>query len=444
MSRPRRFRWLRFAPLLLVLVVGIGWGRKALTPPLHVARFADGTTVTVHEIDWGPGNEYVDGTAWDRLIAPFMSPWKRPQVRSVHAPDPQTPVIWFSDQGPSAGAWDDISVFDEHGCESRATAAWTRFVSASFTPSGNQLRLVGLHSLAPPAYPRRGRLLGVRFWDRSDRILGEVRLANPSRGTHPSWQDEPLKLSEALDDLHRIRLDHFKTGFPLGGGWTHPVLYGNTKIGLEITRGGRPTVDWVPYYASIHDATGNTYPGLRHQGMGGPRARIHQLSDLVTLFPDDEIYRVKVACGRTRTASFAPDELWTLPDVPPADAGGESKPVVVARDGLELQGEVVREAETRSLQLQVSINHGTPDLYLTVVRAVDESGREIQLPSEVANGYSGPSIHYFPTNSSTRYDLPVPRWGRKVTLTVAVQRAKWVEFTATPARPAEADTGAVR
>jgi hypothetical protein len=72
-------------------------------------------------------------------------------------------------------------------------------------------------------------------------------------------------------------------------------------------------------------------------------------------------------------------------------------------------------------------------MWLSLVRAVDEEGRELALPDLL------PQLHYFPfeSHNGTMFELPLKITRRMETLdlTLALQKTRTVEFLAVPERP---------
>ncbi|MFN3650313.1 MAG: hypothetical protein ACK47B_12120 [Armatimonadota bacterium] len=416
MSRPRRFRWLRFVPLLAVLVLGIVWGRKALTPPLHVARFADGTTVTVHRIDWGPST-YVEGAWWQQLLVPILPARWGPRIHEKTDLQQTTPVLWLSETGPIAKQWFAATVFDELGNE-------TLVGVQHWAVSGGDVYPMPLNP-----YPRRSHTLGIRFWRWDGKRLGELRLKNPRLSQDPQQIPERLPARRSLAGS-RVSLVGFRTGLPSS---SHDAFARETEMLFEVSRGGATDETWIPVGASVTDATGNRFdlPSKMGRERRGP---LHRLYFEGNLFQSEQGYHIQVAWARSVRARFSASELWTLRDIPMPRFGERTPLSRQTRFGAArlTAVELSREYRDGRPELQIQSNSGEFNPHVSLVSAVDDRGRKLQVRPDWEDGLSfGPDF--------TLYSLPFTRGinAKSVTLTLALQYPKWVEFTAAPTWPAK-------
>jgi len=161
------------------------------------------------------------------------------------------------------------------------------------------------------AFPRRGRLVRIRFLDPGPdgKPRPELIVPNPASGRYPVWTPEPLPAHGSIGAL-QVRLERFETGVAgtdENGGRTL-----ETVTELHIQERGKPVgTGWAVERVALADATGNRWEN-EYNGISSKHGRV-----LVTmgplLLPEEAAYRIEVELART--SGFAADELWTLRDL---------------------------------------------------------------------------------------------------------------------------------
>jgi hypothetical protein len=170
--------------------------------------------------------------------------------------------------------------------------------------------------------------------------------------------------------------------------------------------------------------------------------------DSLPLCPAEPGWRVQLTWSRSDLRSFGPDELWRLPHIAmprSRSAVSLNRPAAVGESEIELAALVPPGTPLPSRifpgsrfghALLVRVRGEDPQSRLTLLRAVDERGRNVSTGVTSVGRQAGRTEYLF--------DLSPNNDARSLDLTFAVYRARITIFTAAPragpARPAPEPT----
>jgi hypothetical protein len=291
-------------------------------------------------------------------------------------------------------------------------------------------------------FPRRGRTVRLRLYDMSgQKPVAEFVTANPIPGPQPVWTPAPLPIVKHSGDV-----DFTLTQLATVLGHANPMgLVGSsgdawTEATFRVTRDGRATRDWEPVEVTLSDATGNSL--VRRGSLSHHRGSAYwtQTGDLSYRFDgglslDEAAWKMRFEFTRRSLARFAPEELWTVPDLPIASG----RKLLPANATTTLDGVTLRLASVARTGTRPAANGRGPEEWLELVRveapslqpgqavtlhARDDRGREF-VPTHRILG----SPHW---SRSDRFLLRIPADARTLDLTFALHRSRFVEFVAKP------------
>lgn len=431
-ARRRRLSWIAGAGVALVLVLLVALSLAARRPPQRRGRLTDGSTVTVQAVTWGTEERVVGSplqTLLYRLLPTPQNEWSG--ARAYRGGAPRTLTFWVTRQGAGSLMPTDLeaTTFDEHGNESSAVQP---------QGLGN-----GLERWEFRAFPRRGRITGLRFYQRlspnpqqsgapgsSWARVGEITAPNPTPGPHPQWTPPPLPVTVSAGDV-QVTLTRLEAGVDPESTFLSPgpaEVY--CRASFDIRRHGKRTREWSTYIQSISDATGNTW------NIGSTA-----FSEVALLFPSppwpgEEAWKLRVQLTRNSSAKFAADELWQVDRIP---IPGPGRGVPLARQAtvqgvaLELVGiygmgapmpegfEFTGPEKIPVLLLRVQ-GSSPRDLARTFIRARDDRGREVRVNMTASTSDERESRELLRVEAA-----PDAKWFE---FTYAVHRVRYVEILA--------------
>lgn len=420
--RPYWLLGLSLAALVAVLLLAL-WGLSLRPAPLQVVQLPNG-----------------------EILPPAVAQRFGGEVYTQPAPAGSL-VFWVRCQGPNPDAgWNlRASVLDEHGCTSRQA-------TGNFSSMGSRGTSV-VNGWSFSAFPRRGRTLRLRLmqpgpdYSRSTPV-GEFTVPNPAPGPYPQWTPEPLPATRRDGGL-AVTLTRVLTDLPQeaagasGPMRLRPLRPGEetwTRTTFRIEENGRASGRWYPVGLTVSDATSSTWqPGAySYGGSVGAEAQPHFAFE-GSLWPDERAWRLRYEFSRK--SGFAPDELWTVRDVPVPRKGqrvplGQSTPLggttlrlkAIAGPG----GPALAEMQFPSDGPQIGVEVVAPlqGQRLTLASAMDDRGH--RLASLTPSGSSNSTYLFVlaPSDQPARF-----QGARALDLTFALHRSRYVEFTVAASRP---------
>jgi hypothetical protein len=395
-------------------------------------QLPDSSLLTLEAVTYGAQHRFIDGSRWQQALYPVLpdSIRKRLPVDRVATESPGTLVLWTRRRAAVRGQalaepfWRArVEAVDEQG-----HTAETGYLC--FRPAFWNVPVADVvEGWALPVFPRRGRMVGVRFSMRSadGRWIpaAEFRVPNPSPGPHPTWKPDPLPATKRDGDL-AVTLTELMVGRrdmgPLQSGketWTHTTF--------RFSEHGHANPAWEESGFVITDASGNTC--LRTQNLFQTRLPDgERFSFRGAAWPEESAWKLKLSF--IRTSGFSPAELWTVRDLPvPGLRASRRMNRRVSLQGvtlslLSVSGRAAPASDWRDPSVQVRMSPMSGERRLTVVRAIDDRGKECT-----------PAYATLMPGGFLTFGLPGATGAKRITVTFAVQKPRVVEFLVKPTVP---------
>jgi hypothetical protein len=422
--------WLFIAVVGLAVAAGIG---ALLVEALRPAqRLPDGSTLALVAVTYGRRHQLIDADSWQRLLAPLLPPRLRPHPNrwtSIYTADhPKTLVLWtHQEQMTPAAHWDPdlwekrVISSDEHGCRAETGLLTAAGAGLNWPPTEEYA------AWALPAFPRRGRTVGVEIEERRRgeaewTALARFVVSNPDPGPHPRWKPRALPITRAADDWSATLTALETGGRPRGAaaeeGWS--------RAGFRLAWKGRPTRAWQPAAVTLSDATGNRWTPTT--GAVAPQGDEQQLPFRSLLWPDETAWKLEVRFEQK--AGFSPDQLWTAPPLDlPARRKVNRVDAIVRRQGatlrlLALSGPAAAVWDGCGWSAALPILHtrlssAKKGLRVSLARVTDDQGRDVPVSQTL---YGGSGKYSFVLS-------PAPH-AKQIVATLALHRPHFAEFVA--------------
>jgi hypothetical protein len=433
---PRRspVRWIAavFAAILIASVCAL----CQVPAAMQVCQLPDGSILKLEAVSYGRQHHFVSGPWWRRLLVRLLPPSLRGLVSQAtpvdRAIDSNTLIFWISRDGPTRApvSFSRAVVFDERGRELDVSV-----------PTDPHWESGEVRDWLIPVFPRRAHRIGLRIFQRvgpgPSAPVAEFVVANPAPGRYPTWRPEPVPITRRDGDL-AVTLTQIITGLKENGPVRPPWSRGEgiwTCATACLSQNDRPTGEWQVIWMSLSDATGNVNEpiGFDRSPVVGERHGIF----LGSLWPDESAWKVRVEC--TRTARFAPSDLWTVRGLAVARNGAMTESnATAARHGvtLRLVGMFGGRTHPKGDQFfqQTDLTHveveavSPPDalrigkgFQLSLPRATDDRGRPV-LRSQV----------WITSSGQYNFELEPAAGAKTVNLTFAVAKSRFIQFIARP------------
>jgi len=426
------------ALLLCVFFAVVGGSRVHSAPPAHqVAMLADGTVVTLEGVTYGRERRF-GGMSIEQI----------PGTGDA-TPDTQDAIIlWTRAVRPAAGRNarvgfqpGPIHIFDDAGkeCISCESVAQARYL-----PNNG-------HAFMLYAWPRRSAEFSVEIsysYDPRHPAIVKFRVANPHPVRTPPYTPMPAPITRrdadlevTLDGLHQMPPPMYRGG-PIGRQELENRLQPlHTMASFRMKFHGQPTQEWIPTEALITDSTGNAY--------NGEASNLYQPGRYpLTYYRSDRDEPLKIGAWfhRTANATFAPQETMALNNLPMRLGSYLRTPGATARlADVTLEMSEIGEVECVGKRTMVKLNVYGGDPHLALLMQVrNERGKSANGigPNEQAKWITGamrapekfrdeetanPAPH-----RCAEFLMDLPRGTSRISLTIAVNRSHFFEFTPTP------------
>lgn len=443
---------LRIVAFVLIALLAIGAILFALVTSStsggrRIQRLADGSTLEIRQVTLANGFQYKhqSGPRLLKMVAPILPPFVKSRLPLSSGSfgfgsDGNTNLFVITVNSSRAqGWWPNLSrlvVFDEQG--NSHDACW----------GASTLGMPGevVHGWQIHAFPRRSKMLGLRFIASDSRInwvkAGEFTIRNPAPGYYPQWSAEPWPATKADGDLS-VTLKEFQSSVTTSDGYLRlnaAMDPRKTRVVLSFAQGGRPADNWRAQKAVISDATGNRWsPGLAFVKQDFNRATNGPCEFIGALWPGENAWKLDVEF--VRTSGFAADEIWESPPIPIPTAGVDTNlGASFQHDGatVELVGLAApqtdhpdpfkwiakywgNEDKTKIISLAVRISPALDRRRLKLLRAVDQNGNEAKLVAHRNEDYAEQAFLLKPDDEAITLKL-----------IFALQRSRFVQFLARP------------
>jgi hypothetical protein len=418
---------LALAALAFVLAAVVVLGLRAPTAPS--VRLSDGSTVSLEAVTFG-AEQRLGGGPLQRMLYSLLRSWPpdRFGVSVYRGSAPGVLAYWTRRKGQQHGLDSfQATVFDELGNES--PASWAQGLGS------------GTERYEFRAFPRRGRIAGLRFYlRRVSKVgphnaeqyawekLGEIRAPNPLPPAAARWSPPPLPASAGRGET-RVTLTQLQIGVrPDHASLLRGPAEEYCEARLRLGETGPPP-PWSASIVEVSDASGNTWPVTSS-------ASDTRNGEVTILFPacpwpSEEAWKLRLRLLRTAQAVFGPDELWEVRGIPLPAAG---KQVALVRRKT-LQGTALELVAIRgkgaappgnlifwpspTLRLARTGAIGR-EVYHQVIRSTDERGRPVEIHEVASTGDS--------KGTTEVLEVKAPPRSRSVNLTFAVQKPRFVDL----------------
>jgi hypothetical protein len=418
--------WCSVASVLIIglAVAAILWLRRP-----QVLTMSDGTKLTLLKVDYGMHH------------APPKLKITGPRMGGPTSFDTtnNTLVVWIlTEHKPNQ--WPNFEVL---ACDEAATAC----VANNWSGNSQQINEgMDVRGIELNAFPRRDRKFYLRIsnWGQRGRELlkGRFVISNPARGSFPQWAPGPLPATQSDGDLDvtLTRLVYGVRGF--NGGKSDDLMDKAVRAAFHTEQKGVVVTNWQPLQIETSDATGNrifnnSWSATREQDEA---VMTYQWG----LWPGEPAWKLRVEMSRT--SGFNSNETWTVTDIPLQPGSQQDiwnyngrrnrKPVSpfaeATLNGIHLK---ILPAIRVTDQTQGGQKPGgfhlqadpEPEQMRLTLDITDDRGRRIQT--------TGSSIN----NGFYSYQLADLRNAKTLSVTIALHKSRFVEFTVKPQKPTAAD-----
>jgi len=394
----------------------------------QVITFSDDSKLTLLAVDYGkkhvPPTVKTSGTA------------ARPRRGNTITTTNDTLVLWVQEQYDSK-EWHNFQyyVYD------RDNKACVQAINYGGGGRGNDI--IGIRV---DAFPRRQSkfYLCVQENSNGNNEVAEKKftISNPAGRSFKDWTPDSFPVAKDDDDVS-VTLTKLVAGTPMG--YTRndadpddPMNKG-VQATFHVERNGSPVSNWQPVSVVTTDASGNSVNGYVNNNN-----RQNDLDSVVYqwgLWPDEPAWKVRFEFSQQ--SDFAPNELWTVPNIP----------VVAARRNDFYNYNARRGGATNTPVAETDLN----GVHLKIFPAMTftDSGNSQQDGGLIVEGDSGDmngmrmtvkiaddhanNIDFWDNGSYNngkvmmhRYQLRDLADSTNLTVSVALHKSRFVEFTVKP------------
>ncbi|HXT38810.1 MAG TPA: hypothetical protein VN887_02185 [Candidatus Angelobacter sp.] len=411
-----------------------------------VRRLPDGSTLELRQVAFTNGFQYhhQTGNRLQRLIGPIMPAFVRNRFFSSGSGsfgfgndgNANLFAITVNRGGVINSSLARLRVFDEQGNFYDASWGANTLGFPGEVAQGWQIR----------AFPRRSKTVGLRFLaptaDGGWTNAAEFVVRNPACADYPQWTPEPWPSTKSDGNL-AVTLGEFQSGGRMSGNrgrGDEQTAPRKTRVAFDFTEADRPANgSWRIQKLTISDVTGNRWsPYLDFVDQDLDWATNGTVEFFGALWPGEDAWKLEAEC--VRTAGFSADELWEAPPIQlPAFGqltdltnnwrhdGIAIRLIALASPNTDHSGSfkwVAKwwgEDKNKVYSLALKLGPELKSHRLSVVQAVDQDGREIEIVQHGNQDYVEQAVFLKPRPES-----------RGLKLTFALQRSRFVRFLARP------------
>lgn len=406
----------------VLLIVGFGVALFLLKPQPQTITLPDGTQLTLKKVTCGKrpsfqgwsGNFDKNDNTNDTLNI-----WIQRHYPPGQHPEYQFMLIGESGYYSVESRWNMV--------RSIQAGEDTQFISfGSFPRRGDKLQLqVRQWSDSPTVEWATNQ----DYWKKT--VKGEFIVPNLTRGSFPTWQPQPLPVTQRDGDLEVTMTKLIFGVSDHRGGEMSTSDPGDRAVFavFRIKQNGSFVTNWLPAQIDSWDATGNhTVNTSWASYLRGDDAVMRYQWGLP---PDEPAWKLRAEFSRT--SGFSDDELLTFTNVPivtnkffHVDQSADITDAFVKKDfaGTTVYVFSVRQSEDPDdhgkEQLRFQMKPTPEGLRLKLLKVTDEHGGEI---SSFPRSWGGGGYNYGLTN---------PGDAKTVNVTLALHRSRYAEFIVKP------------
>lgn len=347
-------------------------------------RLPDGSSIVLRGVSYQKRQRLRTGNEWRDYLGAALSESLARKLGSrfiTFGGETNALNLWLD--------WDDYRTWsapnlrcvavDEHGCELGLDRPSFHMV----TPA-RQLVTVEFKT-----FPRRSKQFLIRFFQANTNndwaVVAELPVRNPAQRSAPVWKAETLPVRHQLGETE-LSLLSVQTGMMAGRLPLEPTKPGeNRGVAVTIARSPDATSEWE--WAGINgitDALGQTDGGgYVSAGIGPGRIRFVTRAGLCLEEP-----AWKMELQFARASNFPSNELWTINAIPvPGPSTNVITEIATERYGVSFHFRGILPAAAREPRAKRGVDKPAahvvctnlpPDLQFTLIKAVDNKGREVR------------------------------------------------------------------
>jgi hypothetical protein len=288
----------------------------------------------------------------------------------------------------------------------------------------------------PPAFPRRGRTIGFRYFEKINETwqpVAEFVFPNPAVENYPTWTPEAIPATKSDGDLS-VTLERLQSGLSKAD-WARAAASNEvavTEATFHLTQAGHAANDWRPVSVNISDATGNDWLANAYYVTVKHEADSDSPAFDGALWPGEAAWKLR--CEFSRVTNFAPEEIFTFSNIPMPGAtdvnlldnstniaGTKLQLVAITGESAEQPGNLKWSTVKKYVNISVRTDPSEWGKRLTLLKITDESGREAEVHRDY--DWGGPERVYAfkPLDGA-----------KEVSFTFAYHQSRFVEFLAKP------------
>jgi len=419
--------WSAISVLVLSLAAGAYWW---LSRP-QVMVLDNGTKLTLLAVTYGKHH---------------TCPASKLAGHTIHIGKLTTPTdslcLWI-DQKHEKNNWPNFQLLAFDG-DNTACSGSQMMRQSSFNGNDQTEQVVGI---VFDAFPRRDRKIYFRaqHWNMHN---GQQQITptsfvihNPGpRSGFPKWTPDILPVTREDGDLQvtltRFELDK-NTFNNMGEDTTaNDPMKNGVLTAFRTEQNGAVVTNWDPVQIETSDATGNhsSNRSWSNRAEDDEKVLVYQWG----LWPNEPAWKLRVEMSRK--SGFTAAETWTVPDIPvkPGDFNSmfmrnkRDKPFTETTLGdnhlkvypvIHLSGDQARNyGGFMEGVVQINVDPQPDGMRMTIIKITDDQNR----PVEFNNWASG--------GSDFRFSLKKLADVKTITITLALHRSRYVEFTVKPSR----------
>jgi len=358
-------------------------------------------------------------------------------------------VVWIESVSKKTGPnqWPNYQLFVYDSEETACVTTWSRSGANEIKPG------VYLQGFSLDAFPRWDRkiILRVGAWNNMgggmQEAKGQFVISNPARvRSIAKWTPEPVPDTQSDGDL-TVTLTKFNSGMPgfnSGRGVSSKDPMNKAVFtAFHCEQKGVAVTNWQVIRIETSDAAGNHVQNNSWSTSRDPNGD-STMTYQYGLWPGQSPWKLRVEMSQT--AGFSDDQVWSVTNLPVNP--GSQQEMYNYNYGNSTRGTPPAFAETTLNGIHLKIytaiqftnaNYGNGQkpggfrvqadkpldgMQLTLASAADENGRPV--PYYEGNSWGG---------DSRQIQLQNLRNAKSLNVTLALHKDRFVEFTATPAKP---------
>ena len=421
------------APVVLLALAGAAY--YFFVDHHQIIKFGDDSKVTLLAVDFGK-----------KHVPPPIKATSgaRPRRGNQFTTTNDTLVLWVQQQSDPK-EW--------HNFEYYVTDKAGNSCVQAMQYSGGGGRGNDIVGLRVDAFPRRQNKFYIRVQENSNgnNEMAEKKfvVSNPFRGLVTDWTPQSLPVTSDDEDVS-VTLTKLVAGAPMGytrgDTDTDDPINKGVEATFHVERNGAPVNNWQPVSVVTTDATGNSINGYVNRN-----SQLHDDSTATYqwgLWTDEPAWKVRFEFSQQ--SDFAYNELWTVPNIPVVDGKRNDFWNYNARKASN--NVPVAETDLSGIHVKIfpAINftdagNSQPNGGLTIetdAPNLDGMRMTVKIADDHANNIDFWDSGTWNNNKVTthRYGIREMLDATNLTVSVALHKSRYVEFTVKPQKATTTDS----